>query len=322
MTKLRHFSLGLAMLLLAGAISTRAQGPVADNGKITERTPYAFAPFERVDGLSKVVSRQDYEQAVADTRFQMVEVKYLSDGLTVTAYLYQPRETAGKKLPVIVYNRGGYIVGNMGYELAPFFHRLAVEGFVVLAPLLRGSNGAAGKDEVGGGDVDDLMNTLPLLRALEFVDQKNLFMYGESRGGMMTFQAIRDGYPLKAAATFGGFTDFAALVAAKPELYGPLNKQIWPDYEARKQEIADRRSAVHWSERLNVPLLLMHGGADRSVDPAQTLNLAQLLQKAGRSYELVIFNGADHTLSKIQPERDARAVAWFKKHTSAEARTQ
>ena len=58
----------------------------------------------------------------------------------------------------------------------------------------------------------------------------------------------------------------------------------------------------------------MHGGADKSVDPVQTLALAGLLQKSGKSYELIIFNGDNHTLSRNQIDRDARAVAWFKKH--------
>jgi hypothetical protein len=35
-------------------------------------------------------------------------------------------------------------------------------------------------------------------------------MYGESRGGMMTFQAIRRDLPVDAAAVFGAFTDLEA----------------------------------------------------------------------------------------------------------------
>jgi dipeptidyl aminopeptidase/acylaminoacyl peptidase len=302
----------IAILLLLAGVSAFAQSK--DDGKTISRTGYIFAPFDRVDGLAKVVSKEEYEKAVGDTRFRMEELKYSSDGLTVSAYLYAPRDTAGKKLPVIVFNRGGYIRGNMGYELAAFFNRLASSGFVVLAPLYRASNGAEGKDEVGGADVNDLMNTLPLLKSLDFADTNNLFMYGESRGGMMTFQAVRNGYPVNAAATYGGFTDFDALVSAQPDLYQPLIKAIWPDYETQKKAIIEKRSAVRWADKLNAPLLLMHGGADKSVDPAQTLNLAQLLQKAGKSYELVIYNGDNHTLNKNQLDRDARAAAWFKKH--------
>jgi len=306
----------LAALFLAvnifGAYNLLAQN--ADDGKILEREKYQFAPFERVQGLEKIFSKQEYETAVNDPAFEMERLKYSSDGLQVVAYLYKPKDTKSKKYPTIIFNRGGYIRDNMGYELAPFFHRLALEGFVVIAPLYRASDGAGGKDEVGGADVNDLMNIFPLAKSLDFVDTKNLFLYGESRGGMMTFQALRNGFPVNAAATYGGFTDFESLINANPKLYQPLIKAIWADFDARKDEIVKTRSAVFWADKINAPLLLMHGGADQSVDPLQTLNFAQILQKLGKNYELIIYSGDNHVLSKNQKDRDARAIAWFKKH--------
>jgi dipeptidyl aminopeptidase/acylaminoacyl peptidase len=199
-------------LILCLAVSAFGQLQTGGNGTVVARTPYVFATFETVKGLDRLVKKTDYDTAVADDRFVMEDLKYLSDGLTVEAYLYRPRDIRGKKLPLVIFNRGNYLVGDIGAESVPMFRRLALEGFVVLAPLLRGSHGAPGKDEVGGADLDDIMNTLPLVRSFDFVDQANLFMYGHSRGGMMTFQAVRDGYPLRAAATVGGFTDFAGLV--------------------------------------------------------------------------------------------------------------
>ena len=286
----------------------------ADDGKILAREKYQFAPFEKVQGLEKIYSKKEYEEAVNDSAFEMERLIYSSDGLSVVGYLYKPKNTENKKYPAIIFNRGGYIRGNIGYELAPFFRRLALEGFVVIAPLYRASDGADGKDEVGGGDVKDLMNLLPLAKSLDFIETKNLFLYGESRGGMMTFQAVRNNFPANAAATFGAFTDFEALITASPKLYQPLIKAIWTDFEARKDEIIKTRSALQWADKINVPLLLMHGGSDQSVDPLQTLNFAQTLQKLGKSYELMIYNGDNHILSKNQKDRDAKAIAWFKKH--------
>jgi dipeptidyl aminopeptidase/acylaminoacyl peptidase len=284
------------------------------DGKIVEKIAYSFPPFEKAGDAQRFFSKQEYEEAIADAQFEMVKLKYSSDGLIVTAYLYKPRDTKNKKYPAIIFNRGGYIRGDIGAELAPFFRRLAMEGFVVLSPLYRASDGAEGKDEVGGADMNDLMNILPAAKSLDFIDPNNLFMYGESRGGMMTFQALRNNFPVNAAATFGGFTDFEALVNENPRVYQPLIKTIWTDYETKKDEINKTRSAVFWAEKINTPLLLMHGGADKSVNPLQTLNFAQLLQKAGKSYELVIYGGDNHILSRNQKDRDARTVAWFKKY--------
>jgi dipeptidyl aminopeptidase/acylaminoacyl peptidase len=163
--------------------------------------------------------------------------------------------------------------------------------------------------------MDDLMNIVTVAKALEFVDTNNLFMYGESRGGMMTYQAVRRKFPMNAAAVFGAFTSLQELVDQHPEQYSPtLFKQLWRDYETRKNELFEARSAVLWADQLNVPLLIMHGGNDRGLNPAQSLNLAQRLQKAGKVYELLIYAGDNHILSHNQEDRDQRAVRWFRKY--------
>ncbi len=74
------------------------------------------------------------------------------------------------------------------------------------------------------------------------------------------------------------------------------------------------RSAVTWADKINLPILLMHGGGDKSVDPIQTLNFAQILQKLSKNYELIIYADNNHVLSNHQKDRDARVIAWFKKN--------
>jgi dipeptidyl aminopeptidase/acylaminoacyl peptidase len=264
--------------------------------------------------IEDYVTKEAYERAVNDREYEFQKLKYMSDGLKVVAYLYRPARIEGRKLPAIIFNRGSAVRGDIAPELVTFFHRLASEGFVVLAPMYRQSDGGEGLDEVGGADVNDLMNVLPLAKSLGFIDMNNLFMYGESRGGMMTYQAIRRGFPVNAAAVFGAFTDLEALIKFRPEVYGEATlKQLWPDYEARKREIINSRSALNWAEQLDVPLLIMHGGADWSVNPSQSLAIAQKLQGLGKTYELIIYAGDGHLLTVNQEDRDRRAVAWFRK---------
>lgn len=73
-------------------------------------------------------------------------------------------------------------------------------------------------------------------------------------------------------------------------------------------------SAVEWADKINVPLLMLQGGADWRVDPGETLHLAQKLQELGKSYELVIYAGDDHGLSLNRSDADNRIIAWFKQH--------
>ena len=311
---LRFFAALLALCSLSYA--TPAQAP--PDGAPVEQKLYDFPSYERAvesTDVERYASKEAYERAVSDRRFAFRKLKYLSDGLRVTAYLYGPAQAGGAKLPAIVFNRGSTVRGDIAPELIAFFHRLASEGFVVLAPLYRQSDGGEGRDEVGGADLNDLLNVVPLARALGFVDADNLFLYGESRGGMMTYQALAHGFPANAAAVFGALTDIEALVRDHPEVYTPaLLKQFWPDFEARRAEIFRSRSALRWAESLNAPLLIMHGGADRAVSPAQSLALAQRLQQLGKTYGLVIYPGDGHTLARNQEDRDRRALLWFKAH--------
>ncbi len=308
-----------AALLLAACFASPASGArAAEDGAVVERKAYSFPSYEqavRDTDVERYADKAEYESAVGDAKFELEKLKYLSDGLKVVAYLYRPKQVDGRKFPAIIFNRGSAVRGDIAPELVTLFHRLAAEGFVILAPMLRQSDGSEGRDEMGGADVDDLMNAAALAKSLGYVDANNLFMYGESRGGMMTYLAVRKGFPLNAAAVFGALTDLRELVDSHPKQYSPaLLRQFWPDYEERKDEIFKTRSAVLWAEQLNVPLLIMHGGADKGVSPEHSLNLAQRLQKAGKVYELVVYAGDDHTLSNNREDRDRRAANWFKRH--------
>jgi len=307
----------IVLLLVLAASQSFSRPSDATDGVVTERKAYTFPSYDKAVETTDVeiyAQKADYEKAVGDVNFEFEKLKYMSDGLKVTAYLYKPKRTEGKSFPTIIFNRGSTVRGDIAPELITFFHRLALEGFVVIAPMLRQSDGGEGRDEVGGADLDDLLNIFPLAKSHAFVDMNNLFMYGESRGGMMTYLALRKEVPVNAAAVFGALTSLQELADAHPKEYSPaFFKMLWPDYETRKAELFEARSAIRWADQLNTPLLIMHGGADKGVDPAQSLNMAQRLQKLGKLYELIVYAEDGHRLAHNQEDRDRRATGWFKR---------
>lgn len=308
----------VVLLVLLLIVPNVALASDSTDGTIVERETYKFPSYEKALQTTKIrdiTSKEEYERVIRDNNFEFQRLKYMSDGLKVTAYLYKPTRGSESKLPAIIFNRGSFILGDIAPELVSSFHRLAAEGFVVLAPMYRQSDGGEGRDEMGGGDLNDLMNSVALAKSLGFIDVNNLFLYGESRGGVMTYLAIKKNFPANAAAVYGAFTDMEALIKDNPEVYRPqLLNQIWPDFNSRKDEIFRSRSAIFWPESLTIPLLIMHGGADRGLNPSQSLTIAQKLQSLGKTYELIIYAGDSHRLSRNQEDRDRRAVAWFRKH--------
>lgn len=293
--------------LIALLVTTAALGEGLD-----ER-PVKVSAYQSIPRIGWYASPDEYEAALRDARFRLTRVSYESDGLTVFAYVYAPVETPKVKQPVIVFNRGSYTWNEFAGEYLTTFHRLASAGFVVIAPMYRGSGGAPGRDELGGADLDDLLNTISVIRQLPAANADQVFMYGESRGAMMTYQAIREHYPMLAAAVYGGFTDLRPL-ADPGGRFAQAALTIWPDYKERRSEIAWRRSAIDWAERFDTPVLIMHGGADQDVSPSHALALATRLQELGKTYQLIIRSGADHHLYGWLAERDAQAIEWFRRH--------
>ncbi|KAB2900458.1 MAG: tetratricopeptide repeat protein, partial [Kofleriaceae bacterium] len=81
----------------------------------------------------------------------------------------------------------------------------------------------------------------------------------------------------------------------------------WTSVAAR-----ERRSPVAWIHELDVPLLVLQGGSDRSTPPDGALDLARALEQAGAVYELWIAAGGDHTLGRQHRDaRLARTIDWF-----------
>jgi dipeptidyl aminopeptidase/acylaminoacyl peptidase len=303
----RNLILAAALVLVANAV------PAAErvDGAILSRQVHPIPAWAELAKKLRSVGEPQYARIRDDARFRLERITYASDGLAVTGYVYGPAKAPGIRLPAIIVNRGGYVAEALELESLVTFHRFAESGYVVLAPMYRESDGGEGADKVGGDDVHDVANLIAVARNLGTIDLARVFMFGESRGGMMALLALRGGMPVRAAATVGAFTDLQTLIEAKPETYKPLIPKIWPDYDTAGDAVRERRSARMWAGEINTPLLILHGGNDQSVDPQHALALATAMQKAGKPYELHIVAGGNHTLTSQREERDRAVLAWF-----------
>lgn len=244
---------------------------------------------------------------------------YWSDGLRITGFLGRP--TAPGPHPAIIHNRGGYDdVGALtGIELVPWVEA----GYVAVGTQYRGNAGGEGHEDFGGQDVHDVLALIPLLQSLPFVDAERIGMFGGSRGGMMTYlalkaQALGGRADIKAAVTVGGISD---LFAWDRERGGSLTSILWLPLigvtPAQDRGPFEERSAVYWPELIDVPLLLLHGDADRDVSPQQSRALAAAVSAAGGAVELTIVPGGDHALS-AQHGGYPEALAWFARYLGAD----
>jgi dipeptidyl aminopeptidase/acylaminoacyl peptidase len=242
-------------------------------------------------------------------------IVYLSDGLRVVGFIVKPARIESR-LPVILFNRGGGLeYGNITKENLIYLSFLASQGYVLIASQYRGNSGGEGREEFGGKDVDDVLNLIPLAKSLPFTDPSKIGMLGFSRGGMMTYLAIKEGAPIKAAAVVGGLSDLIQFLEGKgkDKIKHVIRKLVGPDIEEYK-----KRSAYDWPERINVPVLILHGEEDRVVDVSQAKKFGEKLKALGKPHELIIFPNGGHGLNNLRSQRDRIILEWFAKYLKTE----
>ena len=288
---------------------------VADGeGRILSAEPCELGlRYDELDDLDRAeFSRAQYDRAEKELRERCLQVRYSSQGLAISGFVVRPPGVhAGERYPGIIYNRGGHVdYGKVGTWDLLLLHRWSNRGFVVFASQYRGADGAGGVDEFGGDDVHDVFSLIALACHNGYTDAGNLFMFGFSRGGVMTYQALRHGAPIRAAAVMAGVSDLEALATWRPEFYRMWD-EMDPTFRGAPRDFMEERSAMSWPEELRTPLLLLHSEGDWRVPSEQSIGLAQALRREGATVELVLYPGDGHTAGQYSRDRDARVLGWF-----------
>ena len=253
-------------------------------------------------------------------------VRYESDGLAIQGWMVGPKDVPpGKRLPVLIYNRGGN--GGFGATYFPqamtFLFPYAQDGFLVLASQYRGVDDdpeVAAVDQFGGDDVHDVERLLNLVDRLPQADPDNIFMLGVSRGVMMSYLVARNTDRIRALAAINGDADLEASLQFRPEME-ELYKLRMPDYATHKHELLAQRSVLRWAEELprGMPILMLHGSRDERVDPSNGPRLKQRLDALGHPNKLVMYEGDDHFLRANRDQAHQEVVSWFRAHLEASA---
>jgi len=246
----------------------------------------------------------------------MYVITYKSDGLKIESYAAIPKEEG--KYPVIIYNRGGnrdfyalqLFEGRAKYPVAVNFSKLANEGYIVIGSNYRGGGKSEGKDEIGGKDVNDIINLINVVKEIPEADTNKIGMYGWSRGGMMTYLALTRTDKIKAAVAIGAPSD--QTIIDRPEIE-KRNAKLIPNYWNNKEGELKNRSAIFLVDKFpkNVPILMLHGSSDWRAKATNSLRLALEFEKNRIPYRLKIYEGADHGITEFKEDVHQEIISWF-----------
>ena len=256
------------------------------------------------------------------------------DNLPIPTLLYRPRDfDPSRTYPVIVRLHGHPGQWNHSFEMMRQYW--VQRDFVVVAPNPRGSRGfGQGFHDLhiadyGGVEFRDVMNVLPFLEGLGYVDMSRKATWGGSGGGYMSlviateapeaFQAQVIRAPVsewrllandRYAASGRHWTAGRTPRRERSEFGGPYG-EIPEEYE--------ERSPVNFVDNVQVPQLLLQGLRDAAVPPRQSQVWAEGMREAGKEDLLtyIEYPDEDHSLRRYKATvRDIleRMDALFTRH--------
>jgi dipeptidyl aminopeptidase/acylaminoacyl peptidase len=251
------------------------------------------------------------------------------DGEKVPAYLFVPKALdRSKKHPAIVWIHGdghnqnydGWHV-ERNYAVYYSFHQyLLQQGYVVIAPDYRGSIGYGRRWrqgvflDVGGKDSADATSAASYLKSLGYVDPDRIGVWGLSYGGFFTLLALVD-----APKTFACGVDVAGVVDYRMYYEDPWHG-AWtygrlraPEDNPRAYDVASPLSRM---DRLERPLLVLHGTSDVNVPYLHSVRLVDDLLKRGKAVEFMAYPGEFHYFTRAHVLDDAwrRVERFFGEH--------
>ena len=287
---------------------------------LTPYTPPPYAEMAAKKRMPEGVSEAGYDAGVkrlmAAEGVRLWDMAYSVDGLRVTGALVEPEWRDGERGPLVIYNRGGsgeygaLSPAQLGIYMVPLATRLRAG---VFASNYRGNFGGEGHEEFGGADVNDVLALVELGKQQPWWDGKNIFMYGWSRGGMMTYLAMKRGLMLQAAAVGAGLSDLTTIAAQHADMHELYAKRL-PGYPESAQGQLAARSAILWPEAITAPLLIMHGDADPRIHVDDARALYEKLSDLGHAVRYIEFPKGDHYLLIERQQVQDAVVAWFEKY--------
>ena len=251
------------------------------------------------------------------------EVRYESDGLTVTGILNVPNGRG--PFPALVLAHGYIEPGSYatGQGMMREQDYLARAGYVVLHTDYRGH---AGSDPTGTldretriGYTEDVITAVLALRKAPYVDPDRVGLLGRSMGGGIVYNAL---------VTKPGLVDAAVVYAPVSSLFvDNLDRWTRPERPDVAAQVFDRLgrptrnpdayrdlSSRTFFDRISEPLLIHHGTADESCPIRWSRATLRALQRSDRDARLVVYPGEPHAFEAAWERSMQRTVRFFERN--------
>ncbi len=233
------------------------------------------------------------------------------DEREIPAFLFLPRDTPARGLPVVINVHGGP-EGQARPIFNPVNQYLAAQGYAVLAPNVRGSSGYGyaymSLDDVRKrmDSVADLRHAVYWLRESGIADPQRIVVMGGSYGGFMVLSAITTYPDLWAAAIdIVGIANFVTFLENTHPWRRKLRESEYGSLENDREFLAEI-SPIRRVDEITAPLFVIYGANDPRVPVGEAEQIVAALRQRQVPVEYQRFEDEGHGLIK----RANRLVAY------------
>lgn len=148
-------------------------------------------------------------------------------------------------------------------------------------------------------------------------------IYGGSLGGYGGLILLAESRRFDAAVLRAPPAEFATSWATGKERDAVLLEFLMDGSPLEVPERYRRHSPFVFADRIEAPLLLLHGREDEEVPLAQGVMMFQALRRLGRTTEMVIYDGADHSIvrgsRRYYSDYYTRTLDWWDRYLKERA---
>jgi dipeptidyl aminopeptidase/acylaminoacyl peptidase len=302
-------------------------------GLFLRETPAGGGPARELMALSGHLADVDWGE------IRTIDYRAAGGGALQAHVILPPGYRQGRRYPVVTWVYPGNRARGPGdYFLDPHmagFYNLylyAARGYVVLIPSMPLRRDAA-RNETYPDIPSGVLPAVDRLVELGIADPDRVGVFGQSFGGYAVYALVTQTRRFRAAVAMAGITDVSTL-------YGEFDRGArgYPGIENEKSANAsivelgswriggppeedralfERNSPINYAERVETPLLMIHGEYDKRGQLGEAERFFTALHRRGRTARLLRYWGESHSLA--QSPANVRnifeeTVAWFDRY--------
>lgn len=237
-------------------------------------------------------------------------------------YYLPPHFDTSRKYPMIVNYYGGCSPVERNFESRYPHHAYAALGYIVYVIEPSGATGfgqefsARHVNTAGEGPAQDIIEgTQQFCQEHPFVNAGKIGCIGASYGGFMTQYLQTKTNLFAAAISHAGISDHTSYWGEGYWGYSYSEVSMAGSYPWKDKELYINRSPLFNADKIQTPLLFLHGDSDKNVPVGESIQMYTALKLLGKETAMVLVNGQDHHIL----DHDKRILwehtiyAWFAK---------